>query len=57
MPVYMSDVVRRKLDAELLKCLKGKACFHIKKNDPALFDQVEKALRIGVDAYKAKGWI
>ncbi|HVU96646.1 MAG TPA: hypothetical protein VHE34_15560 [Puia sp.] len=57
MPVYMNDVVRRKLDADLLKCLKGKACFHIKKNDPILFDHIEKALRIGVDAYKTRGWI
>src|SRR5579872_530875 len=37
MPVYMSDVIRSKLGADLLKCLKGKACFHIKKDDPVLF--------------------
>jgi hypothetical protein len=57
MPVYMNDIVRRKLGPELLSTLKGKACFHIKKEDPVLFDQIEKALRIGVDAYTAKGWI
>jgi len=57
MPVYMNDIVRRKLGPELLTTLKGKACFHIKKDDPVLFEQIEKALRIGVDAYKAKGWI
>jgi hypothetical protein len=57
MPVYMNDVVRRKLGADLLKCLKGKACFHIKKEDPVLFDQIEKALRLGVEVYKTKGWI
>jgi hypothetical protein len=57
MPVYMSDIVRRKLGPELLTTLKGKACFHIKKDDPVLFDQIEKALRIGVEVYKAKGWI
>jgi hypothetical protein len=53
----MNDIVRRKLGPELLTTLKGKACFHIKKDDPVLFEQIEKALRIGVDAYKAKGWI
>lgn len=57
MPVYMNDVVRRKLDAGLLKCLKGKACFHIRKDDPALFGQIEKALRLGVQVYQTKGWI
>jgi len=57
MPVYMSDAVRRKLDAELLGCLKGKSCFHIKKDDPTLYDQIEKALRLGVEVYKTKGWI
>ncbi|HEY4336318.1 MAG TPA: hypothetical protein VGM89_10480 [Puia sp.] len=57
MPVYMNDGVRRKLDAGLLKCLKGKACFHIKKEDPVLFDQIEKALRLGVEDYQTKGWI
>lgn len=57
MPVYMNDIVRRKLGPELLTTLKGKACFHIKKDDPVLFEQIEKALRIGVEGYKAKGWI
>jgi len=55
MPVYMNDVVRRKLDPDLLKCLRGKACFHIKKNDPVVFDQIEKALLIGVEGDNAKG--
>lgn len=57
MPVYMNDTVRGKLGAELMKTLKGKACFHIKKDDPVLYDQIEKALRIGVEAYKTRGWI
>lgn len=57
MPVYMSEAVRRKMGADLMKTLKGKACFHIKKDDAILFDQIEKALRIGVETYKAKGWI
>jgi hypothetical protein len=57
MPVYMNEPVRRQLPAELLKCLKGKACFHIKKNDPLLFDQIGEALRIGYENYRGKGWI
>jgi hypothetical protein len=57
MPVYMNEPIRRLLKPELLKCLKGKACFHIKKNDPLLFDQIREALKIGYDAYKKSGWI
>jgi len=57
MPVYMNDAIRSQLGADLLKCLKGKACFYIKKDDPVLFDQIEKALHLGVDAFKMKGWI
>ena len=57
MPVYMNDVVRGKLGAELLKTLKGKACFHIKKDDPVLFEQIEKAMQLGVAFYKKQEWI
>ena len=57
MPVYMNEVVRSQLKPELLKCLKGKACFHIKKNDPLLFAQIGEALEIGYASYKKMGWI
>jgi len=57
MPVYMNEPVRRLLPPDLLKCLKGKACFHIKKNDPLLLGQIGEALKIGYDDYKKKGWI
>ena len=57
MPVYMNEPVRRQLKPELLKTLKGKACFHIRKADPVLLDQIKEALDIGVAAYKKMGWI
>jgi len=57
MPIYMNDAVRKRMGAELMKTLKGKACFHIKKNDPVLFKQMEEALDIGVEVYKKFGWI
>jgi len=57
MPVYMNEPVRRQLKPELLKMLKGKACFHIKNTDPPILAQIEEALRIGYDAYKKMGWI
>ena len=46
-----------KLGPQLMKCLKGKSCFHIKKDDPIIFDQIEEALRLGVELYQTKGWI
>ena len=57
MPVYMNEPVRRQLKPELLKTLKGKACFHIKNTDPLLMEQIREALEIGFDAYKKMGWI
>jgi hypothetical protein len=57
MPVYMNPVVRRQLAPELLRCLKGKACFHIKKTDPQLLRQIKEALEIGYESYKELGWV
>jgi hypothetical protein len=42
---------------ELLKCLKGKACFHIKKEDPQIMDQIKDALKEGYRLYEEKGWV
>ncbi len=57
MPVYMNDPVKRQLFPELMKCLKGKACFHIKQNNDQLFEQIASAIQIGYDAYLQKGWL
>ena len=55
-PVYMNAALKNKLSPELLKCLKGKTCFHIKKNDSALFSQIRAALDLGYDFYASQGW-
>ena len=57
MPVYTDPAIGDIFDPELLKHLKGKSCFHIKSLDPALEKQIEKALEIGFQLYKKKGWI
>ena len=57
MPVYTDPSLKNKLHPDLLKCLKGKTCFHIKKNDPALMQHVKAALKTGYEDYKAKGWV
>lgn len=56
-PVYTDPGLKIQLQPELLKTLKGKSCFHIKKNDPVLFEQMNDALKKGFDLYKTKGWI
>ena len=57
MPVYAEPSLTKQLHPDLAKCLKGKACFHIKKNDPALMEHVKDAIRKGYEGYKKKGWI
>ena len=57
MPVYASPELKSELHPELLKCLKGKSCFHIKKMNDEIAEQVKEALKKGYDLYKKKGWI
>ena len=57
MPIYMQEKVRAQISPELMKCLKGKACFHIKKFDPVIFEKIKEALAIGYKNFKEQGWI
>jgi len=57
MPVYGDPSIRTLLKPELLKCLKGKACFYIKKFDKEIFSQVKEALAIGHREWRQRGWI
>jgi len=59
MPVY-TDAELKKEDVfgpELLKLLKGKSCFHVRALDEKLEKQIEKALKLGFELYKKRGWI
>ena len=57
MCIYMNDEAKKKLSPNLMKLLQGKSCFHIKKLDDALRDDIEAALQLGTQAYKARGWL
>jgi hypothetical protein len=57
MPVYSDNTIKKMIRPELLKCLKGKACFHIKKFDKEIFSQIKEALKIGYDSWHKRGWI
>jgi hypothetical protein len=57
LPVYMNKSMEALFSPGFIKCLKGKACFHIKKNDPVILAEVQKAIRIGYEAYQKRGWV
>ena len=57
MPIYSDVSLKEVFGEKLLKCLKGKSCFHIKKLDDKLEKQIKEALKIGYDVYKRRGWI
>ena len=57
MPVYTEPEMKQVFDEDLLKLLKGKSCFHIKKLDDQLLNQIEESLAEGYRLYKEKGWV
>ncbi|MBB2144979.1 DUF1801 domain-containing protein [Pedobacter sp. LMG 31464] len=57
MPVYAEAETKGLFHPSLLQLLKGKACFHIKKLDDILLDQITDALAKGFTIYKQKGWV
>jgi len=58
MPVYMQpEKIKKMMQPELLKCLKGKNCFHIKKADEVILAQIKDALKFGYEYYKENGWV
>lgn len=57
MPIYAEPEMRKSFSPEFMKCLKGKACFHIKKKDPVILADIKKALKLGFDKWKALDWI
>jgi len=57
MPVYADPEVKAFFAPQLLKLLKGKSCFHIKKLDGDLLTQLEDALRKGFELYQQRGWV
>ncbi len=57
MPVYAQPEMKKIFKPELLKLLKGKSCFHIKKLDNGLKTQIKDALADGYECYKERGWV
>ena len=57
MPVYTEPEIRQFFKPELLRLLKGKSCFHIRKVTPELLAQIDDALERGFKLYQERGWI
>jgi hypothetical protein len=57
MPAYVTPEIKAELAPGLLKCLKGKSCFHIRKIDEQLSAEIDDALKKGYALYRKKGWI
>jgi hypothetical protein len=57
MPVYTDTDLTEVFEPELLKLLKGKSCFHIRKLDAELERQIKDAIEIGYKLYRKRGWI
>ena len=57
MPVYTDPHLADVFEPGLLKLRKGKSCFHIRKLDDDLLEQVEKALEKGFRLYQERGWV
>ncbi|OSZ82495.1 hypothetical protein CAP35_04285 [Chitinophagaceae bacterium IBVUCB1] len=57
MPVYSNEEIKDVFHPDLLKCLKGKSCFHIKTTDKELMKHIKTALKAGYAQYKKNGWV
>jgi len=57
MPVYIQPALKKNISPSLLATLKGKTCFHIKKLNADLLNDIDAALREGIKLYKSRGWL
>jgi hypothetical protein len=56
-PLYAGPEVKALFKPELLKLLKGKSCFHLKKLDEELITQIRQVLLDGYTQYRKRGWV
>ena len=56
-PIYTHKEAIGELSPSLQKFLKGKSCFHIKKLDTELEEEIKGMVQRGIDAYLADGLI
>lgn len=57
MPVYVEKEIKTLFPPELLRLLKGKSCFYIKRLTPELLGQIRVTLKVGYQLYQERGWV
>ena len=57
MPIYIFPELLKDIPDSLKKIQTGKSCFHIKKSDDELFDNIEKLIKSGFDMYKKHKYV
>lgn len=57
LPLYVDPDLKKHLNPDLTKLLKGKSCFHIKKLDDTLKKSITSSFKLGVEFYRKKNWI
>lgn len=56
-PIYTHKDAIGFLSEDLSKMLKGKSCFHIKRLDDTLIQEISTMISKGVSTYQAAGWL
>jgi hypothetical protein len=57
MPVYIDREIKAVFAPELLRLLKGKSCFYIRRTDAPLLEHIAQALEAGYQLYCSRGWV
>ncbi|UFT98299.1 DUF1801 domain-containing protein [Radiobacillus kanasensis] len=57
MPVYVKPELLQDISPELKKRMQGKSCFHFKKEDIALFEELANLTEKGFTAFQETGFI
>ncbi len=56
-PIYTHEESKAAIHPDLLKKLKGKACFHLQEATPDTLDHLADALAGGFRLYQELGWV
>ena len=56
-PIYTHRDRFDDVPENLMKLLKGKSCFHLKRFDENIFDDIKWIMDKGMNIYKEEGWI
>lgn len=56
MPLYLKPALKSKISPALRQRLRGKTCFHLKRADAATQEDVRRAVDLGTQLYRDRGW-